>query len=202
MFTEKINSLLNDHITTEKRKRERESWTISHITGIKMSLSDFPCSAFRILSSFIGGGKVMQNPNGNHWSRQKIFILSRVCIKSGFKAHFAEIRRCRNRLSDVVNFLQNKYTFLSQPTLNFIELENLFKMFSFVLFSLLIPSAVAKKYWHEFPHWFLLFRFTAFCSDSLEGWNWRRFSFILDADIKSSLVATQPERKIIARKLR
>jgi hypothetical protein len=78
-----------------------------------------------------------------HSTSSKDFYPFLCLHKNVFEARFIE--RCRNRLSDVINFLlQNKYTFLSQPTLSFIELENLFKMFSFVP-RFPRPLAVAKK---------------------------------------------------------
>lgn len=122
-----------------------------------MSLSDFPWTFFSLFQEHAEQKHPKSNLKGNHWSRQKIFILSWVCIEMCSRLVLSkvseQVKWCHKFPS------QNKYTFLSQRTLSFIELENLFKMFFFCPFSV---ASCQKPRWHDFLHRFLLSHFTAF----------------------------------------
>lgn len=125
LFTNKINY---------SHKWQENVESVEKFSGIKMSLSDFPwifSHFFRFFRFFFG--ELNSKPQRKPLKSSKDFILSYVCIKMCS-------RLVLSKVSEQVKWchkfsLQNKYTFLSQPTLNFIELENLFKMIFFCCFS-------------------------------------------------------------------
>lgn len=86
VYSKKINSHINDRITSRELNDFPELKCRYQIFAI--GFSDF----FRFFSveMFRGEKKTIEAPKENHRSRQKIFILSGVCIEMVFEARFIE----------------------------------------------------------------------------------------------------------------